>query len=86
MSKYYPLEQFLRATPDELDLLTLGFQQIETIIGSQLPASHTLYRQWWENQSDPTNRPQAEAWLKAGFRVEDVRLSDDGWVTFRKVR
>lgn len=80
---YEALEAFLRATPLHIPEVTLSFEQIELIIRNDLPASHLDYRQWWENQSDVANRPQARAWTNAGFMVRQVnQVRTGGWVTF----
>lgn len=82
---YEALETFLRATPHHIPEITLSFEQIELIIGNALPASHLDYPQWWENQSDTANRPQARAWTNAGFMVRHFNQDrTDGWVTFAR--
>lgn len=83
--KYDELHDFLLSTRSEVESIKLSFSQIEQIIGDDLPDSHLEYRQWWENQTDFSNRPQARAWLEAGFIVEEVQQSEnDGWVLFRR--
>ena len=73
------------STPSEIDSISLSFDQIEQIIDGKLPASHLGHRQWWENQKDYSNRPQARAWLEADFSVEEVKLArNGGWVRFRR--
>jgi len=82
---YEVLEKFLRATPQPVQELTLSFKQLELIIGAPLPDSHLKHRQWWENQSDLSARPQARAWTNAGFMVQAVNQDEaHGWVTFAK--
>jgi len=64
---------------------TLTFRKIEEIIGSQLPESAFNYREWWSNQSDVKNRPQARAWINAGFFVDAVHQErSNGWVRFKR--
>jgi hypothetical protein len=84
-AKYKLLEKFLSVTPSNVSTITLSFEQIEMIIGNRLPGSHLDHRQWWENQSDLTNRPQAQAWTNAGFVVDEVNQEANGWVRFKKV-
>jgi len=84
-SKYEPLELHLRAEPTARKETTLSFRQIEEIIGYQLPESAFNYREWWSNQSDITNRPQARAWINAGFLVDAVHQErTNGWVRFKR--
>jgi hypothetical protein len=86
-SKYKPLEKFLGATPTHIQEITLSFVQIEMIIRERLPNSHLDHQQWWENQTDTSNRPQARAWLNAGFEVKDFKQDKaSGWVTFSRIK
>ena len=73
--KYEPFENFMNKTPPFVTNLTLSFEQIELIIRSGLPRSATRYRQWWANQKHHEHRPQAKAWMDAGFKVEQVDMS-----------
>jgi hypothetical protein len=69
IAKYNPLRDFLatyRATQ-----LQLVFEQIESIIGSELEKEAYTFKSWWENNS---STPQATAWLEAGWEVVDVSL------------
>ncbi|AGX88316.1 DUF7662 domain-containing protein [Candidatus Symbiobacter mobilis] len=70
--KYEPLELYLRAVSDKKNEITLSFTDVERIIGAKLPASAMAHQAWWGNQRDTRNRPQAHAWLSAGFRVDMV--------------
>jgi hypothetical protein len=79
------LELHLRVEPLGVKEITLGFRQIEEIIGGQLPESAFNYREWWSNQSNVKNRPQARAWINAGFVVDAVhQKSSNGWVRFKR--
>lgn len=85
MAKYEPLLNYLSELQRSKHAVTLSFQTIEKIIADQLPRSAFEHREWWSNQADITNRPQAGAWTKAGFRVDSV--SQDGadpWVCFKR--
>lgn len=78
--KYQPLGDFLAARQTKA-IVRLSFADIEKIIAGSLPASAHEYREWWSNQSDTSNRPQAAAWINAGFIVG--RLDQErGWVEF----
>ena len=83
--KYQGLENYLNSSPSAINEVTLSFEQIETMIGDTLPVSALNYREWWANQSDTTNRPQAKAWTKAGFVVDEVhQMHKDSWVRFKR--
>ncbi len=69
IAKYNPLRDFLssyRATQ-----MQLVFEQIESIIGSELEKEAYTFKSWWENDG---GNPQATAWLEAGWEVVDVSL------------
>jgi hypothetical protein len=81
--KYGPLESHLSALSSSTKDPSLTFQQLEKILGFPLPESAKTYREWWSNQANVSNRPQARAWTNAGFRVDTVRQSGtDSWVKF----
>ena len=79
MSKYEPLADFLRTHRG--DTCSLGFVDIERIIGSSLPASAREHRSWWGNDRTHT---QARAWMQAGYGAKpDSRGIEP--VVFRRV-
>ena len=83
--KYDPLVHYLERLPKDLAETTLSFRELEKIIGAPLPDSAFDYRPWWGNQVDHSNRPQAAAWLTAGFKVKEVNQSrKGGWVMFSR--
>lgn len=85
--KYEPLELYLRKIPSTTKEVTLSFAEIEQIIGALLPASAKSHRPWWGNQKDSETRPQAHAWLSAGFEVDAVNQgSGNASVRFRRAR
>jgi len=85
MSKYEPLENYLQNKIGSKDKINLSFKEIENIIGAQLPASAKQHRPWWGNQKDNKNRPQARAWLSAGYLVDSVQQKlNGGSVCFRR--
>lgn len=63
--------------------MTLSFAQLEQLLGDALPASAHEWRPWWGNQTDTSNRPQARAWLAAGWEVDYVNQQAE-WVRFRR--
>lgn len=83
--KYKALEKFLVSLPSSSMEITLSFNQIESIIGEALPASATAHREWWANQSDVSNRPQARSWINAGFFVDAVNQDGkNAWIRFKR--
>ena len=69
MAKYDPLEHYLIHAEDKLDEVILSFAQIEAIIGATLPPdAYNPNGTWWRNTND-SKRPQAKAWLAAGWRI-----------------
>lgn len=67
MSKYAPLGDHLRiATGDEL---VMTFDQIEEIIGTDLPPSASKHDEWWQNSAPGSDsHVQALAWMTTGWR------------------
>jgi hypothetical protein len=80
VSKYDPLQQFLQQSAT--DELTLGFAQVEQILGDKLPASAFQHRAWWGNDQ---YKVQSIAWSKAGWKVDAVDQNKK-WVRFRRVK
>ncbi len=84
-AKYEPLELHLRATPPTEREVILSFAEVERILGAPLPESALSHRPWWGNQRESKSRPQAHAWLSAGFVVDTVNQSRaNGSVRFRR--
>ena len=80
MSKYARLTDHLRATGGADVRLT--FEEIESIIGSDLPRSATLHRAWWSN--NPTSSVMTKAWLAAGYKSAAVDMKNRQ-LLFRKI-
>jgi hypothetical protein len=78
MSKYDPLGDFLRAQSREI--VPLCFTDIAKIVGHPLPRS-ARYPAWWSNNE--TNNVMTKVWLDAGFRTEQVDISQEKLV-FRR--
>src|SRR5258708_7579852 len=74
-SRYAPLALMLQNAPDNQDNIALTFEQIETIIGSQLPPSARQHRSWWAN--DSVGHVQSQQWLNVGWRVSSINMSDE---------
>ncbi|HEX3916254.1 MAG TPA: hypothetical protein VHW60_02870 [Caulobacteraceae bacterium] len=77
MSKYEPLEHFLRSC----SRAPRTFGEVEAILGFKLPESAHQHRGWWANE--PKSHVQARAWMSAGWQVWAVKL-DEGEVEFRR--
>jgi len=71
MSKYSPLGEFLK--DQSAAQVPMTFKEIERLTGHKLPASALQHRAWWSN--NPRNSVITNAWLKAGFRSEQVDMA-----------
>jgi hypothetical protein len=71
VSKYNPLSRHFRDLGGQAWHAT--FEDIERILGFQLPNSARAHQAWWANSADPM--PQKRAWLDAGWRTRDLNLS-----------
>ena len=67
MHKYEPLHR--RLSGEAAPRLSLTFQQIEHLLGVQLPHSAYQYSAWWANEANGRH-VQAWAWRDAGYRAE----------------
>jgi len=81
-NRYARLREFLANQPEEREIVTLKFREIEEIIGGKLPASAYKHRAWWAN--DSLNHVQSREWLNAGWRAS-VTISNET-VTFKRIR
>lgn len=61
MSKYEPLHKYLAG--QSAKRLTLEMQEIEQILGEQLPASAHRHVAWWSNGTTH-HHPQCRAWME----------------------
>jgi DNA-binding XRE family transcriptional regulator len=78
-SKYHRLFDHLRRQTGEAVVMT--FDQIECLIGGDLPPSARAGRAFWSNRS--RGALQASAWMAAGFHVQAVDLASHS-VTFAR--
>jgi len=85
-NKYDPLRKHLLAVQENILECTLSFPDIERLIGQTLPFSALNHRAWWSNQARLDNRPQAKAWVDAGFMVDTVHQGVGGWVRFKRTK
>lgn len=79
MAKYDLLEAYLaRRVEEELEL---RFDEVERIVGDELPASAARPR-WWANEtSTDSGQAQSRSWRNAGF---DAFLLPHARVLFRR--
>jgi hypothetical protein len=72
VGKYDPLQDFFQHLPAQQDEIVLTFERIEKIIGASLPPdAYNPKGTWWNNTND-SRRPQARAWLIAGWKKTQV--------------
>ncbi|MEA3350769.1 MAG: hypothetical protein U9Q82_09130, partial [Chloroflexota bacterium] len=64
MAKYTPIYEYLSELPQSRNEIILTFDQIEKIIGDDLPKSAYEYRPWWSNEQKGSH-VQAKSWLNA---------------------
>jgi hypothetical protein len=69
MRKYKPLQSHLERRGGRPEMLT--FEDIEAIIGKQLPKSAEVHRAFWANDNEGYHS-HARAWMGAGYRVAYV--------------
>jgi hypothetical protein len=80
MGKYEPLARRL-CTEMETEW-TVGFGELERLLGFTLPPSARRFRPWWGNQKG-AGHSQARGWQDAGWQVWKVDLEGEQ-VTFRR--
>ncbi|WP_420913224.1 DUF7662 domain-containing protein, partial [Indiicoccus explosivorum] len=74
--KYLSLADYFRSASSSR--IVLSFQEIEQIIGHQLPNAAYLNKSWWKKTKPPARH--FYAWTNAGYAVENVDSA--GNVTF----
>lgn len=82
-SRYAPLADWLLSRPGKVDTVALSFDEVETIIGGELPASARNHRAWWAN--DAQSHPHSRLWLEAGWRRSSLNMTE-GRVSFTRIR
>ena len=60
------------------------FNDIESVIGFELPASARLHRPWWSNQTGGNGHSQALAWTAAGWETSEVDMDAETLLLRRK--
>lgn len=78
VSKYKPLFEFLKNNGS--DRIFMSFEEINTLLNpDSLPTSAYSKRDWWANSK---TRPQATAWMDAGYKTTDFTVSS---ITFIRI-
>ena len=78
--KYLPLAIHLLQASADLRALEFQFLEIEKILNTHLPPEARQFLSWWANQKSG-KRPQAFAWMAAGWLTSKVDIKAD-LVTF----
>ena len=69
------LQAYLKqAEADKKNDVQVNLLDMEELLQSPLPSTAYEHEGWWSN--DYLNNPQALIWLKAGWRISDVSISD----------
>jgi hypothetical protein len=75
MTKYEPLEIYLRNRLGRESEITMSFDRIEFIIKSKLPNSAFWHQAWWAHEVNPKTHVQKIAWQNAGWKVESYNIA-----------
>jgi hypothetical protein len=85
MSKYDPLYKWLSAkSASNGTKIPATFEQIEAILGFELPATARMKPQWWGNEKSDSSHTQCKVWLNAGFETRELSIPNET-VKFEKV-
>ena len=71
--KYKRLFMCLVGRPDYMWRTT--FEEIEEVLGFNLPASARLYSAWWANEEPGGRHTHAFAWTAAGWKTSEVDMA-----------
>ena len=72
IGKYERLGKYLNGLKEKE--VTLTFEQIEYILGFQLPSSARQYPAWWAN--DKTHSHAVNGWLNCGWQSRNLKFSE----------
>ncbi len=81
MSKYAPLRRHLQSRTDIE--ASMSFEQVERILGFELPSSARKHQPWWANTGG--THVHAAAWLDAGWRTSRVDVAGERLVFVKDV-
>lgn len=79
-NKYLPLDEWFHKQPATVEKIELTFEQVETILGTRLPASATKLATWWTNVQ-PKIQSHRTTWLNHGWKVAEFD-QQARWVKF----
>ena len=71
--KYGTLENWLINQKTKANLIRVSFADVQELLGEALPQSAYEQRTWWAN--DTVGHVQSRAWLRAGWKIEEVDLA-----------
>lgn len=77
--KYIPLSDYFSSASSQK--ITLSFNEIEQIMGQQLPNAAYLNKSWWKKTKPPAKH--FHAWMDAGYYVSDVMTNR--FVVFERI-
>ena len=84
MSEYEALKTYLASLPYYQREAAFSFEQLEKLLGRKLPPSARTHRPWWGNDYSSRTHSHAQAWVEAGWEVDEVSLRKE-WVRFVRV-
>jgi hypothetical protein len=65
---YDPLYKWLsKKTARGITGISVTFNEIEIVLGFELPDAAKKWPQWWANETGNTRHVQSKAWSAAGF-------------------
>lgn len=73
--KYAPLFHYLEKRRGSEWAAT--FNEIEKVLGFQLPDSARVHRPWWANQGEKGGHSHALAWEMAGWKTSQVDMAGE---------
>jgi hypothetical protein len=74
-SRYAPLAIHLQSLPRRQEKVEVTFDDIERIIGDELPPSARQLHTWWAN--DAKSHLQSQEWLNVGWRVATLNMTEE---------
>ncbi len=75
MSKYSPLGRYLEGSGGKR--VSMGFEEIERILGFPLPRSARTYRAWWANEARGSHSHAKYGWMHNGYRVHSLSFETE---------
>ena len=86
MSEYEALKAYFISLPYYQREAVFSFEQLEKLLGRKLPPSARTHLPWWENDNSSGTHSHTQAWLQAGWKVDENGVSlKEEWVRFVRV-